>query len=260
MNNLEAIQTLRRNLGNLSPRDVNFVDSLLAQHQSRGSLSPKQWHWVHKIAEQSTQPKAAEPARVELGDVSAIVSLFDVAKRRIKTPGVVIIVPGVGEVRVSVASSRAKVPGSLTIADGAYGGNFYGRVLMSGEFEPSGKCAVPDTLIPALKGFAAEPAKVAAEYGRLTARCCFCGDHLEHGNSTAVGYGPTCAKNWNLPYGVRVARAARADLFAEATNEERAMQRMEAEGDRADTIRDERNKHERRDAMKNSGRWLERAV
>jgi hypothetical protein len=48
---------------------------------------------------------------------------------------------------------------------------------------------------------AADPAKAASEYGRLTVHCCFCSLPFTDARSTAVGYGRICAGNYGLPWG-----------------------------------------------------------
>lgn len=54
-----------------------------------------------------------------------------------------------------------------------------------------------------LKAFAKDPATFAAQYGKRTGKCCFCDIRLtddRDGSSVEVGYGPICAKKWNLPH------------------------------------------------------------
>jgi len=53
---------------------------------------------------------------------------------------------------------------------------------------------------------AMKAAKVAADYGRWTNKCCFCSQGLKDGRSVALGYGPVCAKRWDLPWDVESAR------------------------------------------------------
>jgi hypothetical protein len=51
-----------------------------------------------------------------------------------------------------------------------------------------------------LTRLAADPAKVASELGHLTGHCIFCETPLNDPRSTAVGYGPICAKKFHLPW------------------------------------------------------------
>jgi hypothetical protein len=52
-----------------------------------------------------------------------------------------------------------------------------------------------------LRQLARHPAETAAKHGQLTGKCCFCNTALTDEKSTAVGYGPTCAKHYHLPWG-----------------------------------------------------------
>lgn len=45
-------------------------------------------------------------------------------------------------------------------------------------------------------------AEQAAEFGHLSNNCIFCGHAIDTPQSTAVGYGPDCAANRGLPWGV----------------------------------------------------------
>ena len=53
----------------------------------------------------------------------------------------------------------------------------------------------------------------AALFGHTTHRCVFCARNLSTAESTAVGYGPTCADKYGLPWGA-VAAAALSGLEA----------------------------------------------
>ena len=49
--------------------------------------------------------------------------------------------------------------------------------------------------------FADNPAEVAGKYGKLTGGCSFCNRKLDDNRSLDVGYGPVCAKRFNLVWG-----------------------------------------------------------
>lgn len=76
---------------------------------------------------------------------------------------------------------------------------------------PAPKHRLPDDPAGAITiSLAENPAKVAADYGRLSGRCCFCKIELTDEKSIAVGYGPQCARSYGLPYGVQAMRDAQA--------------------------------------------------
>jgi hypothetical protein len=176
---------------------------LLDSHERHGNLTDRQWPWVDKLIERAT-PRQQQP-REHVGDLGPLLALFDRARKHLKHPAIVLRVDGIfSDIRLSVASERAKVPGSINVATNeAFGeGLWYGRITRDGAFEPS-RQETPDALLPALRAFACDPVGKAAEHGRLTGRCCFCNRGLDDARSTAVGYGPTCAKNFGLPWGTK---------------------------------------------------------
>jgi hypothetical protein len=166
--------------------------------------------------------------------------MFDAAAAHLKHPAIVL-----EGFRVSRAGAASNEPGSLTITSidrthtdrfGNDARDWYGRVSLDGRFQPSRRA--PDDLADKLRAFAADPAGIAAAYGHLHGRCCFCNIALTDPRSTSVGYGPICADHYGLPWGE-----------ADGAADERAMQAMEARADREGTIRDERNKRRARAMM-----------
>jgi hypothetical protein len=169
-------------------------------------------------------PRAAAAAPVAVasaGDLSRVVAMFDRARQHLRRPAIVL-----DGFRVSVAGARAAQPGSLTITsvdrteppreNSRFGGmerKWFGRVSTAGEFQP-GRDA-PVDLADKLRRFAADPAGVAAEYGRLHGACCFCSRALSDERSTAVGYGPICADHYGLPWGEREVAEGRARQHGE---------------------------------------------
>jgi len=153
-------------------------------------------------------PKAtAVRATAQVGNLSGVLALFEKAKQHLKYPAIVMSVPAAGSlaIRINVAGEQARVPGSLNVTnfekptEGRR--QWFGRIHRSGEFERTD--AATDAIVDRLVAFAADPAGVAAEHGRLTGRCCFCNQALTDERSTAVGYGSTCADHYGLPWGAR---------------------------------------------------------
>lgn len=194
----------------------------------RGHLEPSSKGWRVKCAV-PCQPvaldKRPQSARAAVGGLEGILALFERAKRHLKFPAIVLSVPGtLLTIRINVAGERARVPGSLTVVDAekpADGGqrDWLGRVFIDGTFAPSGQGMIfMPALLDRLRQFAADPAKVAGEDGRLHGRCCFCRLPLSDERSTIVGYGPKCAQNYDLPWGAKAhafeaGTEARVDLL-----------------------------------------------
>lgn len=182
-------------------KNPTFAASLIEQSERR-ALSDKQMFWVNKIVEDAAKPA---PTAVNVGDLSAINALFDKARQHLKFPAIVMSVPAANmTVRINVAGQGARFPGSLNVTSGEKPAfddrrTWFGRVHKDGNYEPTSNAnpAIVDRLV----AFAADPAGIAAEHGRLTGRCCFCNKHLQDERSTAVGYGATCASHYGLPWG-----------------------------------------------------------
>jgi hypothetical protein len=146
-----------------------------------------------------------QPAGQVVGDLSALIAMFDRARRHLRFPKIVM-----DGFRVGVAGPRAKQPGSLTITAAEKNDQgeraWFGRVTLAGEFQPARDVPNTAAIGDKLRALAADPARVAAEHGRLHGACCFCNIPLRDERSTAMGYGPDCADNFGLPWGARAAR------------------------------------------------------
>lgn len=199
----------------LDDKNQSFAEGLSESIARRGLASPKQRYWLEWLAKLIENPKVDERVKTPVGDLKGVMELFDRAAKKLKSPAIVIQIADI-ELRLNVAGSRARAPGTVNVAsnDGWGDSKWFGRILQSGEFEASPREPTPAGLIEGLARFAAHPAEVAAEHGRLTGKCCFCNTGLTDPRSTEVGYGPTCAKNYGLAWGAR-ARTER-ELFGEA--------------------------------------------
>jgi hypothetical protein len=203
------LNELKTVLPKLTASDRKFAESLLEQ-SSRRMLSPKQNEWVGKLVARASAPA---PIGTEIGaSIMGVVELLDRAAEHLKYPKLLVRV-GDQDLRISIAGERSSAPGSINVTSTAKGWTdrvFFGRVTRTGVYEPH-RDVQPETataITLALRALAADPAGVAAAYGKLTGNCCFCGDTLTDGRSTEVGYGPVCAKHYGLPWGSRKAKAA----------------------------------------------------
>jgi hypothetical protein len=155
------------------------------------------------VAAAAALPKPAAPT-VSVGEFAGVIALFERAKAYLKYPKITLLV-GSTPVILMLAGPRSKTPGSVTIVGpGRYPDReYYGRVSPDGVWTMNtrtgpGFGAALGALLTAL---AVNPAKVAAEHGKLTAHCCFCNTKIGVGDdprSLAVGFGPTCAEHYGL--------------------------------------------------------------
>jgi hypothetical protein len=196
-----TVDDLSAVLDRVPPTSRSFATDLIRK-ASRG-LSDKQLFWVNKLTEQARNPMPAL-APIAIGSMNGIIELFDRAKAHLKFPAIILSCTS-ETLRITVAGPSAKFPGSVNVtSQERYDDRrrWFGRVHRDGRYEPSAKAEASAMVIAArLIEFALNPARVAAEHGRLTGRCCFCNLPLSDERSTNVGYGKICAKRYGLTWG-----------------------------------------------------------
>jgi hypothetical protein len=166
--------------------------------------------YKRELAREERKRQIAENRpKINIDDMSGIHALFDKAQENSKrAPKVRLIVMPEGEtdaakgkeivlVRSGPQSQYAgainvKSSGSFETAD------WYGRILKDGKFVASNSRVAPAGTAELLARFAADPAGVAAEYGRITKSCSYCDKELSDPRALEVGYGEICAKRWGV--------------------------------------------------------------
>lgn len=109
-------------------------------------------------------------------------------------------------IRLSICGPASRYVGEITVSSkGGWGDStWYGHVNSMGEW------VVPQTAknlaeIPFIENLllsvSQDPEGHAARHGKLHGYCCFCSLPLSDERSTEVGYGPTCAEHFHLPWG-----------------------------------------------------------
>jgi hypothetical protein len=205
----EQVRELESKIPQLGQRDREFAHSLCSQYSRKG-LSAKQAEWVGILLNRATAP-APQPVTVQVGSLQPIVAMLERAKQHLKFPAILVRVND-RDLRLNIAGPKSSEPGSINVCSaGAYSErDWFGRVSTDGAFEPCRKYdpTTQAAIAAALNALASDPAGAAAAYGHLTGNCAFCGTALTDGRSTEVGYGPTCAKHYGIPWGKTVAKKA----------------------------------------------------
>jgi hypothetical protein len=188
---------------NLDPRDNEYLHNIKTLANSTVIESRQVGLAASIVGSYLRNTKRLEKRSTDLGDMKAILSLFDTAKTKLKRPALILGVNDDVEIRLSVASETSRFPGSINVTD--TDPNFetrkwFGRITLDGKFETSSRVEVPKGCEETLLAFAADPVGVAAEYGRKTGYCCMCNRKLKDKRSTELGYGPVCADNYGLQY------------------------------------------------------------
>lgn len=201
------IEALERAIPKLAAGQQEFARSLIKQHRSRG-LTDKQEYWVRRLVEGSIAPPPEQ--QLAAAGIGRIVALIETARANgLKFPKIRLNATDGRRVVIARAGEKSKYTGDLMLTDGQpFGMNrYYGRVSADGVLHPSRDCDNP--IRGLLTALASDPAGTAAKHGKLTGECCFCSKALDTPESTAVGYGPVCAKKFNLPWGTAKADAAK---------------------------------------------------
>jgi hypothetical protein len=144
-----------------------------------------------------------ESKPVTLLDVAGLKRIFALfaaaANAQLKNPAIRLADDAGHHMVLSLASATSKNPGCIYVKGDRGSGQYFGKITPIGRFMSVANC--PATVEGQLQAFAADPETVAAKYGKLTGRCCFCGRALTDERSTAMGYGPVCAHKFGLNWG-----------------------------------------------------------
>jgi len=198
----DAVDALSRRVMGGEFTKTEFPLSLISAYNKAAKpnakylLSEARTFWIHKLASQGATTPAPKP--VAEVDVGRIEHMFAQAAGYLKHPSVILALHDGTEIKMKLAGRRSKYNGSLMVASPKFGDAYYGRVT-DGKFYPGRSCN--DAVMGLLRRFASSPERVASEAGHLRGACCFCNRALEDEKSTAVGYGPVCAKNYGLRWG-----------------------------------------------------------
>lgn len=190
-----------RETGDFASSIANTYLKVFVQKKWR-FMSDAKLYWLHAL----TMPKAQPVAEANY-NMSGVLRMFATAKEHLKRPGIKLTVDG-RDLKIYPAGPKSNYTGQLMVAGARYGEGWYGRIDQSGNFFPGKDCN--DKVRELLRSLEENPEATAAAYGRLTGKCCFCNRSLEDDNSTAVGYGPVCAKHFGLDWGTKHTRTVKA--------------------------------------------------
>jgi hypothetical protein len=156
----------------------------------------------HATADACARAKAlaAPKATVTIaGDMAPVVAFLNRGKASgLKAPAVSFLAPRGGTLTISLAPDSGRNPGAIYVK---VNGDYVGKISPDGSV--GGALAGDTGLQAALIQVATDPATHAREYGKLSGRCSFCQTDLtddRSGSSVEMGYGPVCAKRYNLPW------------------------------------------------------------
>jgi hypothetical protein len=204
-------------LGQLSAKDQPFARDLIRAATSRGA-SDKQAYWIERLIERATSPQpSVEDRTSEVGSFAKVYALFATARQHLKFPKIRLQLPNGLPVTLAISGDKSAHPNTINVTDGGpYGSNkWYGRVAADGAWTAGRSFPELSAVAELLKELGEAPAETASKYGRLTGYCCFCNTPLTDEKSTAVGYGPVCAKHYGLSAEYKAAKPLFTALVAQ---------------------------------------------
>jgi hypothetical protein len=91
--------------------------------------------------------------------------------------------------------------------------HFYGTIdRATGTFYPTKSAEADNMVMSVMEQFRIDPGETAVRLGKKGGRCSFCNAGLSDHRSIAHGYGPTCAKNYALPWTTKDAIAIELNI------------------------------------------------
>jgi hypothetical protein len=188
---------LKLKLADLPARDREFASSLVAGYEKFGRFTERQLPHAVRLAAW-LPPKPTQAHQVGSVNLTRIAQMFDLAHSRgLRSPKVK-IQPREMLYTLKRAADGGQNPGAIYVKQGEA---YLGKVLRDGSFFPGRELTNPAPVLEDLRAFAQDPAGVAGVHGQRFGWCCFCSRTLTDGRSIAVGYGPTCADKFGMPWG-----------------------------------------------------------
>jgi hypothetical protein len=168
----------------------SFVQSLVAQFTTKGSLSEKQWVWVDKLTNE------AKPAAKEDASVPGLWAAFSTAAHLDNEWPQVQVLAGEGRVRLMLCKGAKGDYLKLSYTEAAKAKGFdwayVGIALPDDSIRRKGAHRAFDAIIDALSEFGDDAVGALAVFGKTTGICGCCGRTLTDPVSIALGVGPIC--------------------------------------------------------------------
>jgi len=157
----------------------------------RYALSQKQVAWLQIVAGQLIAPAVPAASGIAFPAIRALLqkgkdSGKQAPKLRMEIDGQKIV--------IGMARS-----GKINVTSAGYGSDWFGAIQLDGSWR-HGKVA-SDVVMGALDSLETEGVAFLNANGKATGECCYCAKELTTAPSLAAGYGPVCAKRYDLPWG-----------------------------------------------------------
>lgn len=214
-NQVNVIERLRAATPNIYGNSQEFAQSLVDQFTAKGFLSEKQWYWVGKLCE-----RAQTAPRDLTGDYKAISVMFQIAGEHLKKPRVNLVTDEGVKIRFTFDAVKNEI--YINNTGRAWQESYCGKVVEQSRLIDYRSRLTAD-IIKTVNEFSAAPHKVALAHAKKLGRCCFCSTTLSTATSKRLGYGPTCADHYGLPWKVSADDKAKNAVPSNVGEFEKAM-------------------------------------
>jgi hypothetical protein len=199
-----SLQTFLAN-GLVPKTTISFATSIATARNP----SSKQQFYIDKLVNDILNPKPQTGTPSNF-DPSPIFKLFDNAQKKLRHPKINLKTDGGLPLRMNTSRNH---PNCVFLGSGGFGSPTYGKLMRSGEIHWYSKDHAERTDVQAMvEKFAKDPVKVSADYGKLNHNCCYCSKALDTVESLDVGYGPVCAKHFDLPWGGKTTKRTKPNV------------------------------------------------
>lgn len=205
---LESLEALIEVSSQMKGRDASFADDLINGFRNSHALSAKQWYWVGELVK---RVKSAEPI---YGNLAALWVAFKIAGEKLKQPKIRLLADDGSENGIYVQLNfclagskdyRGEVYEEDVIKVYTGGWSGHGRRLYAGSIKGDRiyvfRDRMPEAVRNIIQDLSMDPMGVAKAMANKLGICLYCGSRLSDPESKKRGYGPTCAANYNMPWG-----------------------------------------------------------
>ena len=182
-----------------------FFASLLAQYETRGDLSPKQWACVEREAQQHADPSDT-PLKQVLPALAAMQAKFEGAGEHIKKPAIILCdEDGTTETRFQPAPAEGQNAGWIYVkrrgdTPWGWGWAYVAKIHpKTGELYVARGLEDRGALVNGIRSMLSDGLDAAIlHFGHKTGACGACGRELTKKESIALGIGPVCAARYGV--------------------------------------------------------------
>ncbi len=190
-----------RNSNRLTDRDAGGAAILIWKFDRYQHWTPAQQQWaddiLHRAEAAGVTVETVPPMKIGDG-FARVVALLNVAGSRLVLPTITLLDDADQLVAITLIVDKGETVVRRPIKAGSRRGHTLARINKAGEYRETNEMTVAAADL--LEKLGNDVTGTALQNARKTGLCCFCNRKLEDERSTRHGYGPICAKTFQLPW------------------------------------------------------------